>query len=1021
VSLSDFALRNRQFTLVVFAMLVALGVSSLLRIPRAEDPVFPYPNFGVLVVYPGASPGDVEQLVVEPLEKVIKPLEGLKKLQSTMGDGVGFLRVEFNAEEDADRKYDELLREVNARASSLPAEVTRVEVTRFQANNVAILQMALVAPSLPYATLKTLGEALEKRFEAVPGVKEAKVWAYPQQEARVSLDPARLAAAHLSLGQVLQAVQAGNLNIPGGSVDLGARRFTVKTSGDLGSLEALAEVVVGSSGAQGVVRLRDVAAVELRDQDTSHLARLNGQRAIFVTATMKDKQNIFQVREGLAEAAARFAPTLPEGARLETGFDQSLNVERRLHGFTIDFAIAIALVLLTLLPLGLRASAVVMLSIPLSLALGLSLLEAFGYTINQLSIVGFVLALGLLVDDSIVVVENIARTLRAGGTRLEAALAGTRQIGVAVLGCTATLIFAFLPVLFLPGVAGKFIRSLPLAVVFTVLASLLVSLTIVPLLASVFLDEAPDAHGNVFLRGLNRVIEGSYRRVLNVAIAWPRATVGAAGLLFVGALALVPVVGFSLFPKAGLRQFLVQVETTQGTSLDETDRQVQRVEALLASRPEVESVLANVGRGNPQVYYNAIPANESSSVGELLVQLKAYDPVTSPVFIDGLRRELAQVPGARIEVKEFSNGPPVDAPVAIRLIGNDLKTLERLAGQVEAVLKATPGTRDVKNPIADRRTDLRLAVDRSRAGLFGVPVAEIDRTVRMGLAGLHAGAVRDAAGDELDITVRLPAEPRATLVGLERLGVATLAGGQVPLMQVAQVQLEAGPTAITHYGRERSTTVTAEVQTGFNTDRVTRDVLASLEKLPIPAGHRWVAAGELESRNESFGGLGTAAIIAAFGILAVLVLEFGTFRSTAIVASVIPLGLVGGIAALYLSGNTLSFTAAIGFIALVGIEVKNSILLVDFTNQLRAQGLGLDAAIQQAGETRFVPILLTTATALGGLIPLALERSPLYSPLALVIMGGLVSSTILTRVVTPVMYKLLAPEVKRIDGTQGTP
>ena len=379
------------------------------------------------------------------------------------------------------------------------------------------------------------------------------------------------------------------------------------------------------------------------------------------------------------------------------------------------------------------------------------------------------------------------------------------------------------------------------------------------------------------------------------------------------------------------------------------------------------------------------------------------------------------MPGAKIELKEFSNGPQIDAPIAIRLIGNDLKTLEAVSIEVEQLLQRTEGTRDVRNPLSEKRTDLKVAVDRSRAGLYGVPVAEVNRTVRMGLAGLKAGTIRKASGDEIDINVRLPAEPHPSLAGLDLLSVSSLSGAQVPLKQVSHVELEAGPTTINHYNRERAVTVTAEVETGFNTDRVTRAILAQLELKKLPDGVRWVAAGEIESRKESFGGLGVAAIVAAFGVLAVLVLEFGTFKSTAIVASVIPLGLVGGIVALFLSGNTLSFTAAIGFIALVGIEVKNSILLVDFTNHLREQGVGLDQAIQQAGETRFVPILLTTATALGGLIPLALEHSPLYSPLALVIIGGLVSSTILTRLVTPVMYKLLAPEVKAHDGLQGTP
>ncbi|MFT3837067.1 MAG: efflux RND transporter permease subunit [Myxococcaceae bacterium] len=1019
MKITEFSVKNRAFTLVLLAMMIALGAAALKNIPRAEDPVVPFPVFGVYAVYPGASPSQMEQLVVEPLEKAVKPLDGLKKLQSSMTDGFAFVRIEFNTEEDVDRKYDEVVREVNAARASLPADLQKLETKKFSANNVAILQVALVAPALKYEALEKLGDDLVKQYEAVTGVRDATLWAYPDQEARVSLDPARMLAAHLTLGQVMQAVQLANLDIPGGSLDLGARRFNVKTAGDLGSIEALSDVVVQASP-QGLVRLKDVAAIELRDRDAAHLARYDGERAVFVTVTMKDKQNIFTVHDQLAQVSGSFGKTLPAGVRLETGFDQSQNVSHRLNGFVRDFILAIALVLLTLLPLGLRASGVVMLSIPLSLALGLAALDVFGFTINQLSIVGFVIALGLLVDDSIVVVENVSRHLRMGKTPLQAARDGAAQIGIAVLGCTATLVLAFVPVIFLPGTPGRFIRGMPMAVVFTVLASLLVSFTVVPLISSMFLKPEHDPEGNFFMKALHKGIEGTYRRVLQKAISFPKVTVAAAAMLFVATLGLVPVVGFSLFPKAGMRQFIVDVETPEGTSLDQTDRALSQVEAKLRSHSEVETVMTNLGRGNPTVYYNVAQAPERANFGELVVQLHHYDEQKSPVLIDQLRAELAQVPGARVTVLEFSNGPQIDAPIAIRLIGTDLDALEQAGAQVEQLLKNTPGTRDVKNPSSEKRTDLKVAVDRSRAGLYGVPVAEVNRTVRMGLAGVKAGSLKLSNGDELDIQLRLPAEPHPTLAGFQDLQVSTFNGAQVPLSQVSELELSKGPTSINHFNRERVVTITSQVETGYVTDRVTRTALATLSTQKLPDGVRYVPAGEIESRQESFGGLSVAAIIAAFGVLAVLVLEFGTFKSTAIVASVIPLGLVGGILALFFSGNTLSFTAAIGFIALVGIEVKNSILLVDFTNQLRAKGVPLDEAIEQAGETRFVPILLTTATALGGLVPLAMEHSPLYSPLALVIIGGLLSSTLLTRLVTPVMYKLLAPEVKVEHGLQGT-
>jgi multidrug efflux pump subunit AcrB len=331
---------------------------------------------------------------------------------------------------------------------------------------------------------------------------------------------------------------------------------------------------------------------------------------------------------------------------------------------------------------------------------------------------------------------------------------------------------------------------------------------------------------------------------------------------------------------------------------------------------------------------------------------------------------------------------------------------------VETLLQQTAGTQYVDNPVRLERTDLRVHIDRDKAGLLSIPTVEIDRTLRLGLAGLDAGALREADGEERPVVVRLAsAGKRPTPATLDRVYVASQAGQSTPLRQIADVRFEAGLPQIQRVDRERTVTITSFVRTGYNTDRVTRSVLEALDSIALPAGYRLVPAGEIESREESFGGIGSAVIVATFGILAILVLEFRTFRSTLIVASVIPLGIVGGILALLLTGHTLSFTAMIGFVALIGIEIKTSILLVDFTNQLRSEGVALDDAIRRAGEVRFMPILLTSMTAIGGLLPLALQGQGLYAPLAWVIIGGLVTSTLLARIVTPVVYKLLAPEV----------
>ncbi len=1006
----EFPLRRYQFTIVAFLLLVAIGLTAWRQIPRSEDPYFPIPGFIIAVIHPGAGPQDMEQLVAKPIEDRLNELDDLKQLESTLNDGLAVVAVEFEAHVAADKKYDEVVRELNALRPELPSDLARIEIRKLNPGLVNIIQVALVSADAPYRELEDQARELKDRLKRVPGVRQSESWAFPERELRIALDLKRMTALGVTPGEVIAALASENANIPAGVVDVGSRSFSLRTSGNYSDLDEVRRTVISARDGRAV-QIQDVATIEWAAQEEAYVGRFDGERAVFVTANQKDGQNIFATRDQIYALLDEFAQELPARIRLERGFDQSVNVAERLDRLTTDFTIAIALVSLTLLPLGLRAAGIVMISIPLSLAIGLACLYFTGFSLNQISIAGFVVALGLLVDDSVVVVENIARHLREGRHRYEAALAGTRQIFVAILGCTACLALAFLPLLVLPGAPGQFIRVLPASVLYTVGASLVVALTIIPFLASRILKREKDPHGNWFLRKTMAGIQRVYHPLLHRALARPRATV-LGGLALVGAsLAIVPVVGFSLFPKADTPQFLLTIETPDGSSLDETGRALEFVEASLRKRPEVRHYFSNLGHGNPMIYYNIIPRNEERNYAEVFVQLDGYSPRRTPPMLEALRRELDEYPNARIMVREFENGPPIDAPIVVRVLGPELDGLENLAGEVEKLIESVPGARDVENPLRVARTDLKLRVDSEKAALLGVPAVELDRVVRLAVAGAVAGQYRETNGEEYDIIVRTPIGSRATLDALDDVQAPSLNGGQIPLSQLATLEFSHSPTQVQRYDRERAVEITAQTENGYNTDKVTQALIAKLDAFDWPRGYHYNLGGEVESREESFGGLSAAILVAIFGILAVLVLEFGSFKSTLIVATVIPFGIMGGLVALLLTGNSLSFTAFIGFIALVGIEIKNSILLVDFTNQLREQGHALDHAIEKAGEIRFLPILLTSATAIGGLLPLALQNSALYSPMAWVIIGGLVSSTLLARLVTPVMYKLMPPQL----------
>lgn len=1019
MSFLEFPIRRYQFTLVAFLCLIALGWYAFTKVPREEDPYFKIPGYTIAAIYPGADPKDLERLVSKPIEDKLAALDDVMKIETSIRDGVSFIAIEFETTVDPDKKFDEVTREVNALRPDFPPE-TQIVIRRFSPGLVNTIQLALVSEDAPYRELEDYARELKDRLKTVDGVRTAESWAYPSRELRVALDLKRMSELNLAPAQVIGAIQSENANIPAGFIDLGPRSFSLKTSGSYTSLDQVRDTVIASVDGR-IVRIRDVAEVSWNTAAYSYTGRYNGKRAVFVTANQKDGYNILQVRERVMAEIEHIREGLPKRVRLEVGFDQSQNVRNRLNRLYGDFGIAIALVLLTLLPLGWRAAGIVMISIPLSLSFGLACLYFLDYSLNQLSIAGFVVALGLLVDDSIVVVENISRHMRMGYSRVQAALAGTKQIFVAILGCTATLIFAFLPLLALPGTPGKFIRVLPMAVVTTIIGSLLLALFIIPFLTSRVLSEKSQSQENPFLRRVMSVIHNYYRPALHWCLERPKFTVVAAlgGSLVLSAL-LVSVLGSSLFPKADTPQFLIQVESPNGTSLSETDRALTFVEDELKRMPEVKNWFSNLGHGNPQIYYNHIQRNDAANYAEVFVQLHEYDTDETPERLALLRTHLAQYPGAHIYVHEFANGPPISAPISIRVIGNDLSVIESLTHRVEEMVKDTPGTRDVKNPLNVARTNLKLRIDSRKAQQLGVQTAELDRAVRLSVAGVPVGTFKETTGEQYPIVVRTPITQQAEFAALEEVRVPSLSGSTLPLSQLASLEFEKAPTLIQRFNRERAMTIDADASEGYNVAALTKEITTKLDAMPWPRGYHYSLGGEKEASQKAFGGIGIAIIVAIFGIFAILVLEFGNFKSTLIVLTVVPLGVFGGLIMLLFSGNDISFVASIGFVALVGIEIKNSILLVDFTNQLREQGVPLDEAIEQAGEIRFLPILLTSATAIGGLLPLALQNIGLYSPMSWVIIGGLITSTLLARLVTPVMYKLIPPAIAIIPSSRTT-
>ena len=1013
MKLSELAIKNSQFTLVMFLMVIVIGINTVITMPRTEDPELKYPEFPVVIIYPGTSPKDMEELVVRPLEQEVYALEDIKRVTSKIGDGIAIITVKYNYDTDTEEKYQELIREVGTMRKELPEDILSIDVYKFTPSSVNVLQLALVSENAPSELLRKKAEDLQDELEKIPALKNVEIHGLAEQHIRVDLHPEKMASMNIPVTVVMGAIQSELSSIPGGSIEAGSKSFNVKISGTLRSVDDIRHTIIYSYNGKNIM-LDDIADVYQDLASTDYTTRLNGHRCVFVVAAQKPGHNITITQKEYKAVLERFKKNLPSSIDMIHFFDQADHVNNRLSGLGSDFLIAILLVAITLLPLGFRSSLIVMISIPLSLAIAIILLNLTGFTLNQISIVGLVVALGILVDDSIVVIENIERWMFQGYSRTEAVIKATRQIGPAVLGCTVTLVIAFLPLALMPDASGEFIRALPMAVIYSMLASLLVSLTVIPLIAGRILKEHDGPwEGNIVMRTFKRfLIGGAYHKVLTHSLEKPLLTLVVTSLLFAGSIGLFWVNGFSLFPASEKPQFFIRIETPLQSGIEYTDSVTHDIEKQLGQIPEVRFFASNVGKGNPQVYYNVTQANPRNDLAEILVMLERKTPATKKLeIIEHLRKQWSAYPGAKIEVKNFEQGPPVAAPIEVRLFGDNLDTLRMAAIRVEKMLGTIPGTIYINNPVSNLKSDLVIEVNKHKASQFGVPTVSIGRTVRMAVNGLPVGRFTDDYGNNFDIEVGTPRFGKPRLDVFDNLYVNNVQGKAIPLKQLAGIRLETSPLVINHHNKNRTVSVISYIRKGYLTDNVNTEVTRKMAAMQLPKGFSYEMGGEFESRGESFSGFTGIVLTALFLFIAVLILQFKSFRNTLIVLSVIPLGMVGAMVALWITGNSVSFVAIIGLIALAGIEVKNTILLVDFTNQMRREGVALNEAIRNSAEIRFLPIVLTTLTAIGGMLPIAISTNPLISPLAIVIIGGLISSTLLSRIVTPVIYKLIPPKL----------
>ncbi len=1010
MNLPKLAIKNYQFTIIIVILLVASGIISLLTMPRSENPPVGKPGTSIIVIYPGADPLDMEKMVTIPIEEAVNELDDLKKINSKSQDGLAIIQVEFLAGSDPDEKFSDVNEKINSIKSNLPTDLQKLIIKKWTIEDSNFLQIALTSETATYKELERNAENLKKSLEKIKGIRKVNTWGYPDQIVKVSIDTEKLSRLGIPLDRILNILKSENINIPGGSINSGGKKFNIITSGFYNSLEEIKNSIIHSDGTK-VTYLKNIADIHMDYEDEDHIARFNKNRAVFVTANQKKGTNIFKIMDEVKKKIPVFNEALPDDVQLSWVYDQSIGVDKKLSSFFYNMLQGIVLVgLVIFLVIGFKGSFIVMAAIPISIFIALGFVDLSGYGIEQMSIAGLVITLGLLVDNAIVVIENITRFLRMGESRLNAAIKGSRQISWAIVSATATTILAFLPIAMMQDVSGDFIRSMPITVIYTLSASLFIALTLTPYLSSKILTkEKKESRSRKVLKSF---IANHYSKWLQKAINNPKSIIAISLILLVASLALFPVVGVSFFPKADKYEFFVDIKTPEGTNIYTTDRISKQVEEILLSKKEVISIASNVGRSNPQIYYNIIEKQGKPNFAQIFVKLKEIGKLKMGTFIKDLRKSLKNIPGAKIEVKELEQGPPFEAPVEIKILGKKNKILKNIAIDIEKIFKKTEGLININNPLSTTKNDLEIRIDKEKAALFGVSLIDIDKAIRMNIAGIKISNFRDKEGKDYNIVVQADyknnnsKDLKPSIRTFDSIYINSIKGAVIPLSQIAEIKFKNSAILISRYNLERSVSITAAVLPDYSVNKLTGQIEKKLKTYRWPSGYTFHIGGEKEKQEESFGGMGKAVLIAIVAILAILILQFKSFMQPMIVFAALPLAIIGSILSLFITGYTFSFTAFIGLTSLVGIVINNSIILVDYTNQLISEGKSLISAIIEAGETRFTPIILTTLTTIGGLLPLTLQGGALWGPMGWTIIGGLISSTFLTLIVVPVLYKI---------------
>ena len=1008
----ELSIKRPVTTLMVTLVVIILGIISLTRLNVDLLPDIKLPIAVVSTQYSGAGPREVEEMVTKTIEGSMATVGNVDSINSISSEGNSLVILQFIQGTDMDFATLEMREKLDMIGGFLPDGVSKPMVLKLDPNMMPIMSFGVSLQGKDIAQVKAwVEDVLEPRLQRVDGVASVNVTGGDQREIKVVVDPDKLAAKGLSMYQVVEVLRMENINLPGGIITDGQYDLSVRSTGEFKTLEEIRNISIASQ-IGGFFRLGDIARVEDGVKESHQYSMINGQDSLSVSIQKESNANTVSVARKVNKELESIKDANKD-LDIHTIVDQSVYIEDSISNVASNAVIGgiLAIIILFVFLKNLRPTLVIASAIPISIIATFILVYFSGITLNMVSLGGLALGVGMLVDNAIVVLDNIFRMRQEGKDRIEAAEKGSGQVAMAITASTLTTICVFLPIIFIQGITKEIFKELASTVTFSLLASLIVALTLVPMLCSKLLTGKSFHKKNVVLDKINK----GYKKVLQWALSHRAIMILIIVAAFGGSVLMLPRVGTEFFPSADQGQINVSINMPRGTTHSETVKIIEQVENLAGDIPEVETVYATTGGDLLSDYTGA-----SGDRGSVTLVLKPLEEMTRSVgeIGDEIRAKVKEIPGCNIEVDTgdslFGSISLGLWPVQIDITGDDLEVLETISDDITGIVEQVDGTRDVSSSITEGVPELRVVLDRNKAAQYGINMALVSSAVQSELQGVVATRYK-VDGTELDVRVQVPDEESLSIDDLSDILIASPLGTVVPLGDIAKLEYDRGPVQIDRSNQARVARVTAALGDRPLGD-VMKDIQERLADYKMPSGYSIDYTGEYETMKEAFGDLAPALALGVVLVYMVMASQFESLLHPFIIMFTVPLAFTGGFIGLLSSGTALSVPALIGMIVLAGVVVNNGIVMVDYINILRAEGMDRDEAILKAGPVRLRPILMTTMTTVLGLVPLALgigEGAELQLPLAVTVIGGLSFATVLTLLVVPVIYTLFDDLVQK--------